>query len=294
MIAEFIFTPSEAKCLIAKAVAQLPRVREAMGNGILAMHPSSSTYFIFKELTGAAPTGQVWVTGIIVPKGLCVEAHTQVTKKDEKEGVGLGKALFDPGLYPHSYTIIKGQVVYGQTIYDLIDKMGPGDIYLKGVNAIDTNGKVGVLLGSMAEGTIGKMVAARRDKGFEIMCPVGLEKLIPGSIDEASAFVERKKDYSMGQKCRLKGLDSTVVTELDAVKMLAEVEAVMFAAGGIGQGEGTVCLAVEGAKAEVEKIIAIAEACKGAQLPQVETPQCMDCSHPSCHQKGMLKRWVQE
>ena len=72
MLALFTFTPTESKHLIAKAVANMEKVQNAFNNGILAMHPSSSTHFIPRELTGKDHTGKVWVTGTVVPKALCV------------------------------------------------------------------------------------------------------------------------------------------------------------------------------------------------------------------------------
>ena len=43
MVAEFIFTPTESKYLIAKAVAAMPEVQKALSDGIIALHPSTST-----------------------------------------------------------------------------------------------------------------------------------------------------------------------------------------------------------------------------------------------------------
>ena len=293
MLAEFIFTSAEAKYLIAKAIARMERVQKAFHEGILAMHPSSSTYCITKELTGKPPVGKVWVTGVIVPKGLCVEANTQVSKADKQAGTGLGKSLADPGLYAHTIVIHKGEVKTGWTIYDLIEKMTVGDIYVKGVNAVDVNRNVGVLLGSLAEGTIGKMLKGSAEKGFEILCPVGTEKLLPVTVDKASAFVERKKDYSMGQKCRLRKLDDvTVITEVDALEMLTGVKAMPFAAGGLAGAEGAVCIAVEGTEEQVNNAIEISESVKGFVLPEVKLPDCLDCTHPTCHQVGIKKLWV--
>jgi hypothetical protein len=64
--------------------------------------------------------------------------------------------------------------------------MGPKDVYIKGVNAIDPQGKVGVLIGNKVEGgTIGRIMAAQKKIGFTIIYPVGLEKLIPISIEDS-------------------------------------------------------------------------------------------------------------
>lgn len=294
MLAEITLTPTESKFLIAKAVAQLPHVQEALKTGIIAIHPSTSGFCLFYELMGRKNAGNVWVTGMIAEKGLCIEANTQATKAASDAGEGIGKALADPGLYPHTMVIDHGKEVTGNTIYDLMEKMESGDIYVKGVNAIDANRKVGVLLGSLAEGTIGKMLSAREKKGFEILCPAGYEKLIPGSIEEASKFISGKKDYSMGQRVRLRAVDATVVTEVDAIESLAYVKAMPFASGGLEGAAGTICIAIQGERAEVEKAIAVCESVKGRQLPPVHTPVCVECGHASCHLAGCKKPWAKE
>ena len=46
MFAEFILTPSESKLLIATAVSGMDLIKNALENGIIAMHPSSSTHFL--------------------------------------------------------------------------------------------------------------------------------------------------------------------------------------------------------------------------------------------------------
>ena len=49
MLAQIVLTPAESKKLIAKAVARLETVQQAANRGIIALHPSSSTYFIIEE-----------------------------------------------------------------------------------------------------------------------------------------------------------------------------------------------------------------------------------------------------
>jgi len=294
MIAQFTLTPTESKYLIAKAIARLDRVQNALKNGILAIHPCTTGYCLFNEITGRRNGSKVWVTGMIVEKGFCIEANTQMKKTDTAAGAGLGKALADPGLYPHTMVLYKGEEKVGWTINELIEKMGPGDIYVKGVNAVDANRKVGVLLGSLAEGTIGRILSVRESKGFEILCPVGLEKLIPGTVEEASEFIKGPKEYSTGQRMRLRPMEATVMTEVDAVKSLADVEAMVFSAGGLEGAAGSVSLAVRGEKDQVEKIIEICESVKGRTLPPIAVPRCVDCGHPNCHLAGIQKPWVKE
>ena len=69
MIAQFTLTPTESKYLIAKAVTRLERVQNALKNGILAIHPCTTGYALFNEITGRRNGSKVWVTGMIVEKG---------------------------------------------------------------------------------------------------------------------------------------------------------------------------------------------------------------------------------
>ncbi|HEX7475584.1 MAG TPA: hypothetical protein VF318_06405, partial [Dehalococcoidales bacterium] len=73
MLAQIVLTPTESKKLIAKAVTKLDVVRQAATQGMVVIHPSSSTYFIFEELIGAKPKTNYWVCGVVTPRGMCVE-----------------------------------------------------------------------------------------------------------------------------------------------------------------------------------------------------------------------------
>lgn len=292
MLAEVVLTPTESKYLIARSIAKSPKIQKALKEGIIAIHPSTSGFCLFYEIMKRKNSGKVWVTGMIAEKGLCIEAGTQVKKTDSDLGKGIGKALADPGLYEHTMVIYKGKEVTGWTINELMVKMGPGDIYVKGVNAIDRNRTVGVLLGSLAEGTIGKMLSVRDERGFEILCPVGYEKFIPATVEEASNFIAQTKEYSMGQKVRLRAMEATVVTEVDAIQSFASVEAMVFAAGGLEGAGGSVCIAFKGETVEVEKAIEICESVKGMTIPKVNTPDCLECGHATCHMVGTKKHWV--
>jgi hypothetical protein len=78
--------------------------------------------------------------------------------------------------------------------------MGPNDVYVKGVNALDMDGNVGVLIGHHSGGgTIGKVLAAQRKRSFNILWIAGLEKLIPTPIDKAMKALRRPDiRYAMG------------------------------------------------------------------------------------------------
>ena len=55
MRAQVSLIPNESKKLIAKALADLSEVKTALKDGIVAMHPSSSTLFLAEEILGKTP-----------------------------------------------------------------------------------------------------------------------------------------------------------------------------------------------------------------------------------------------
>lgn len=286
MRAQIVLTPTESKRLIAKAVVKMEKVEIALREGLVVMHPSTSTYFIFEELTGQKPETEVWLSGVIVKKGLCVEwgSYSQM-----KKGY-----LATPGHFPYSWITKRGELQPQKTIDELCQQLGEKDVYIKGVNALDSEGNAGVLIGSMAEGTIGRIVAAAKKKNFKILYPVGLEKLIPVSIEKASKETgsNKKIEYSMGIPCSLMPVPGITVTEIDAFRILAGIDALPISAGGLGGAEGAIVLLLQGEEAAVRKGVELAESVKGTQMRVVRNPECLDCIFPTCQFAGTKKHWV--
>ena len=296
MLAQLTLTPAESKKFIAKAVVQSTQMQRAAAHGTIAIHPSSTTYFIAEELLGAKSPSNTWVCGVIAPKGACVEAGataTHTTSERDEESL----AIPHPGTFRHTYLIRQGQFRTGIPLDDILAELGPGDVYVKGVNALDPDGRVAVLIGNRVEGgTIGRVMAASRQRGFTVLCPVGLEKLIPVPVSQAARIANRKGySYSMGVPCSLLPLDGErveVVTEVAAVEMLCGAQAVPIAAGGLGGAEGAVTLVVEGSEQQVAKVVALAEAAKGARLPALRVNSCLDCPTTWCAFPMGDKSWV--
>lgn len=288
MRAVVTLTPTESKKLIAKAVVRTPEVARAREKGEVAIHPSTTTYFVFEELTGQKPATEVWLCGAIVPKGLCAEwgSYVQLTRGAEY--------LAKPGGFPHSWIIKDGRLQPQKTIDELCQTLGPDDVYVKSGNALDPEHNVGVLIGSMAEGTIARIAAASKKRGFPIVLAMGLEKLIPIPIKQASRALGsgKKLDYSMGLRCGLLPVPGTTVTEIEALKILAGVDSSPVAAGGVGGAEGSIVLVLFGEKKKVGKAIEAVEAVKGASLPKVRTPECQTCvAGAVCPMAGQTKSW---
>ena len=286
MRAQVVLTPSESKKLMAKAILEMENVKKALSQGILAIHPSSSTYFLVDALARQCKQ-QIWLIGMIAPRGTCVEGKTQRVFEDDKY-----QDLTDPANFPFSWVFRKGKLQEGLRLSDVLDEMGSDDVYIKGVNAVDSHGYVGVLLASLAGGTIGKALAAQKKRGLHIIYVAGLEKFIPTSIRAIAQETGRDKtEDALGIPCKLLPIKDTCITELEAFKILTGVEAIPVASGGVGGAEGSVMMVIKGQDSEVKRAMEVAKEVKGAKLPKVEFPDCLTCHFPGCYFSGKQIDW---
>ena len=168
----------------------------------------------------------------------------------------------------------------------VLDKLGPGDILLKGGNAVDPDGNIGVAMASPVGGTMGQFYMAMKARGLEIIYPVGLEKLIP-SVELAAQYagtmtLGKTIGAKVGMACVA---DGRAFTELEAIETLFDIGAVHFASGGWGGAEGCVTLVVEGPDAKVNKCVKFLEQkIKGEPaLPAAKSP-CKTCFIPCSFQ----------
>ncbi len=291
MRAQVSLTPTESKKLIAKAVANMEIVQNAFKNGIIALHPSSSTIFIVEELIGKFPDTEVWVCGIIVPKGACLSAEALSSHPPGKRQ----NISRSPATYPHTWVIEEGKLRSGMPLGEILGRMGRDDVYIKGVNAIDSNNTVGVLIGSRVEGgSFGLVMSAAKKKGFQVVFPAGLEKLIPIPMKKAAEEAAQRNslDYSMGFPCALATYNGMVVTELTALEMLTGTTATPIGAGGLGGAEGGLTMVIKGNGEQGNKAIEVIEGIKGTQLPrEVIVADCLDCQNELCSLKDGKKPW---
>lgn len=289
--AQIMLTPTESKKLIAQAVYHMEEVKRALEEGIVSLHPSSSTYFIAENILGHRPPTHVWVCGAILPKAPCGDMLPRILRASDEEK--LGDSYDHTQEFTFTWVFKRGRLEASRPLRDVLDEMGPGDFYMKGVNAIDPSGKVAIMIGDEVGGTLARAMAAAKRKGFQILFPVGLEKLIPTPVEEASQESQPKSfSYSMGPGCYILPGQGKVVTEIDAIKILSRATAVPVAAGGLSGAEGSIVLVVKGEQEEVERAVEWVEKVKGAKLPQVRERNCLICDRKTCSLAGKSKPWV--
>jgi hypothetical protein len=288
MQAQVVLIPDESKKFIIKALLAMRAVKTALKKGIVAVHPSSTTLFLYEALVGRFPdAGEHWVSGLILPRGLCVSRHSieRMASQDQ--------SMKDPLENRNAWVFKKGQLQEKMRLGDILDQMSPDDVYVKGPNAIDSKGNIGVLYANPAGGggTIGRVLGRARKTGFHFLFPAGIEKLIPVSVKEASkkaGFKRVKK--AMGMPCGMIPIPASLgqkIDETDAVRILSGAEATPIAAGGLGGAGGAVVLGVSGTKAQVNRAVGAVESVKGTRLPPLDLLQCAGCPNPNCHQRGL-------
>ena len=142
---------------------------------------------------------------------------------------------------------------------------------IKGANAVDPLGNAGVLMCNETGGAVGGMFGPASARGIPIIIPVGLEKQVASVPDAAVGWGQLTLDYAMGIRVGLASLTSALVmTEVQALAILAEVRARLVSCGGIGGNEGAVILLLEGYQENLDKAVGIVEGVKGE--PKIEVP----------------------
>jgi hypothetical protein len=275
MRAVFTLTPAESKRLIAKAVVKMDEVKIAKKKAYIILAGGTSNGFIAQELLGEKFAPQRFTAGINTSGLLCV---TNAADRN-----------------PFPVVLEKGKISK-KDFKAALEDFSIHTVFIKGANAIDPQGNVGIITAGWDGGTVGNSAGILNSTGLRYIVPVGLEKLIPSVPEAVSSVGSKIFDYSLGANFGMFILtNANVVTELRALKILAGVGAKLVAAGGVGGSEGSVVLVAEGREPEVKKAVSIVESIKGEKPVPALKGLCKTCPY-SCKFKGMeekdLPSWV--
>jgi hypothetical protein len=245
-----VLTPAESRRLLAKAVAALPEVRGAYKSGRLAILSGGTTSFVLEEVTGQKLTVPQFSMGM--------NADGKLTSSLPEDRV-------------NGRTFIAGEV--SDIPYpDFIKTMGRGDCIVKGANAVDASGTIGILLSNENGGAVGSFFGPASARGVPVISPVGLEKMIWSVPEAAQGWGQCTLDYAMGIKVGYATVATAlVVTEIQALAVLAGVKARIVGCGGIEGNEGSVILVLEGAAAKFDAAVKLVESVKGE--PRIAVPR---------------------
>jgi hypothetical protein len=244
-----VLTPAESRRLLAKAVAALPEIQGAYRNGRLAILSGGTNSFVLEALT--------WEK-IDPPRfSMGMSADGLLTSSVE-EGRVNGRCFLEGAMVDIPYP-------------EFVKTMGRGDAIVKGANAVDASGTVGILLSNENGGAVGSFLGPACARGIPVICPVGLEKQVWSVAEAAQGWGQATLDYSMGIKVGYAAVtNALVVTEIQALAVLAGVRARIVGCGGIAGNEGAVILLLESDMEKLHKAVDLVESIKGE--PKIQVP----------------------
>ena len=168
-----------------------------------------------------------------------------------------------------------GKVVEGADSKVEILSFGPDDVFIKGANAIDVDGNAGILTSSLSAGRLAWSGRSSRRAAPAFSCRSAwrsssrlghrgraLHGYLSLQVEHGSAR-PADAEIELGQ----------VITEIQALALLAGVRATHIGSGGVGGSEGAVVLSIEGEEAAVDKAFELVKSIKGE--PPVAVPETL-------------------
>ena len=249
-----VLLPSESKRLIARGVLALPEVRRVLKEGLFIVSRGTTTAYIAEEILGVKLSKSNCTAGIVTDNRLAVTIPQE----------GLGPWVFRRG------------AKIEEPAEEILKQFTATDVSVKGANAIDPQGNVGVLAANDFGGTIGSIWPVLAARGSHLIVPAGLEKMIASVVEASWACGNKLFKYVMGTRVALMPVVSArVVTEIQALEILTGVHAVHVASGGVGGSEGAVVIALEGSDTTVKRAFELVQSVKGEPpigMPRLQPP----------------------
>ncbi len=232
MKVETVFTVSQSKRLIARGVKNHPAVKSAYNNGTIGITRGTTCSYVAEEFLGYELESFSYTTGITLPKDPCPEIESPKTKI-------------------HDIIIRHGEIhMDGETVIEAAKNMNPGDVIIKGANALNYEKQIaGCLVGHPTGGTVGGFWGPLYGKKIKLIIPVGLEKEITADIIKISTICMDENPWNV-----LMPMTGIIITEIEAINILTGSSAYQIASGGIRGAEGAVRLHINGTYEQINNV----------------------------------------
>lgn len=274
---QITLTVEEGKEIIALGILKHPLLKRGLEKGKVLFKGGTTVSRITEKLVDMS----LRISGRITPRGT-------VAGLNSIDG-------------PHSIIVNKGSWInIDETIAIETQKFTNEDVIVCGANAFDAKGRAALMAGSPGGGNVGLSMSSWCSEGAAVIIPVGIEKMIPGDLDEIIRKSSRTgKKLAWGMAVGLLPIYGEIFTEVEAIKKLADVDCFPIGAGGLGEAQGSVTLEIWGNKEELEKVIDILKIVKSSNIvisglkdSLVECEAiCHNCSrHLGCRYKARMKK----
>ncbi len=245
MQAQKVLTVSEGKRLIAKAIVQMPIVQEAMKNGLVIVTKGTTTTYVAQEILNTDVPHGSFVLGRVYP-----EKGGNRLKTDKRI---------------NEVILVNGKQQGDLSLDEAVKMLKPGDVVIKGANALDYENKLAAgLIGSPypSAGTSGIIIPPVIGTKAHLIIPIGLEKEIGSNLIEVVRAMQAPT-ATIGDDLSIILFTGNIVTEIEALRTLAGVSALHVSSGGIGGAEGSIRLLFRGSEQQVRKALEIIEDIQG-------------------------------
>jgi len=271
MNVQVTLTINEAKWIIAKGIANLPEIRKAFEAGKIFLKGGTTVSAVCQELVGRP----LRISGRINPSG---------ARAAENVGEGFHSALIDKGRFTG----------VDDCLFETIEKMTGQDVAVIGANAFDAFGNAAMMYGSALGSAPGQVISGLMAEIKHVLVPAGWEKFVPGTLNEIISKTGRKNvDRAMGMAVGLTPITGRIITETDAIELLAGVDCTIVGKGGIDGAEGATTFSIQGEQKAVEKAFDHVLSVKGkgisgcpTSLEACEGPSEKCKNHLACIYKG--------
>lgn len=249
-------TPWEGRRLIAKAIVTMPVFAKAFEKGRIFLAGGITNAYILEEITGEKVDKACYTAGVVTHGVHCVTPlEKRITPKYFKEGREA------EGEFPA-----------------ILDDFNSNDVVIKGGNAIDVRGDVGIMMANPKGGTIGFALGPIIAKGVHLLLPIGLEKLIPSVRIASDVAGIDKIDCSYGYRVGIMPVSyGEPITEIEAFKILSSVNGYHISSGGAGKMQGAITLLLEGGQTEMERALSLIDEIRGEPPVKGIKKACSSC-----------------
>jgi hypothetical protein len=236
-----VLSEGAGKRVIAKGVAAEPSVVRALEEGIVVVTMGTTNAVVAEELLGMPIDRGAFAAGFI-DGSLNVNARL--------------------GEIPE--VVLRRGEPWEVSSEELLEALTAGDAFIKGGNALDPWGTVGVLMASRTGGTVARYHVLALARGVSTVIPISLSKSVHGSIAECATRMGTDRiAHAMGLRCGIYPLTGRVVTEASALELLFDVDVTHVAGSGVGAGAGSVSLLIEGGDDAVEAAFELMQSVAG-------------------------------